>query len=375
MRPEERQAGASRPADAVGETDGGGGLATMPRPAPSAPPPRRGDSQAFAVRAVLTLVQFGPIVVLALLAIVMATLEPLFLSERNLQNLAVQSAVIAILGLGQLIVVLTRGIDLSVGSILGLSTVLVALTFQDGVGGGVVCCLIALAAGSAAGLLNGLAFVKGRIPHPFIVTLATLGALRGLAYILTDGDVVPDVPPLVITLGSSYAGPIPVPALVVLALALAVYVLVRRTVFGRWVYAIGGNPDAARLAGIPVDRVLIFVYVLSGLCAALAGLLIAGRTGSGYPNAGDTFELDAIAAVFIGGASFLGGRGSVLNALVGALVIGTIRNGLDLQGVGPYWQLIGVGMIIYGAVQLDVVRSRLETRLRVLNARGAEAGS
>ena len=347
------------------------------RPAGPRETPRsdRRDPQALAVRAALTLVRLGPVATLVVLALVMTALEPLFLTERNVQNLAMQSAVIAVLGLGQLIVVLTRGIDLSVGSILGVSTVLVALTFRDGVAGGFVCCLIAVGVAAAAGLLNGTAFVKGRIAHPFIVTLATLGVLRGVAFILSDGDTIPEVPDLVLTLGSDFLGPIPVPAIVVAVLALLLYVLLKRTVYGRWIYAIGGNPDAARLGGIPVDRVLISVYVVSGLFAGVAGLLIAGRTGSGYPAAGQNFELDAIAAVFIGGASFFGGRGSVGNALVGALAIGVIRNGLDLQGVGPYWQLIGVGAIIYGAVQLDVVRSKLETRLRLINARTVEEGA
>ncbi len=336
---------------------------------------RKRGSQGMGVRSGLTLVRLGPVVTLVVLAAVMTLAEPLFFTERNLQNLAVQSAVIAVLGLGQLVVVLTRGIDLSVGSIVGLSAVLVAHTFTDGVGPGLVCCAIAVGAGCVAGLVNGVAFVKGQIPHPFIVTLATLGVLRGITYIVSDGNTIPDVPPIVATLGADFVGPIPVPAIVVAVLALLLYLVIRRTVYGRWIYAIGGNPEAARLSGIPVDRVLISVYVISGLFAGIAGLLVAGRTGSGYPAAGETFELDAIAAVFIGGASFFGGRGSVANALVGALVIGTIRNGLDLLGVGPYWQLIGVGTIIYAAVQLDVVRSRLETRLRLINARAIEEGA
>jgi ribose transport system permease protein len=190
---------------------------------------------------------------------------------------------------------------------------------------------------------------------------------------VSDGQTQTGLPPLFETLGSDTVAGVPAPVLLVAVLAGLAACLLDRTQWGRWIYAVGGNPDGARRAGIPVDRVLLSVYVLSGLAAAMAAVLIAGRTDSASPLAGQLLELDAITAVIIGGASFLGGRGRVTNVIAGALIIGVIRNGLDLLDVSPFWQLIAIGTLVIVSLELDVVRGRLETRLRAARAREEEA--
>jgi ribose transport system permease protein len=206
--------------------------------------------------------------------------------------------------------------------------------------------------------------VFGRVMNPFIVTLGTLGIARGLALVISDGQTRTGLPPVVSALGSGTVAGVPVPVLIVAALALVLGVLLGRTQWGRWIYAVGGNPEAARRSGIPADGVLLSVFALCGLLAGTAGILVAGRTDSASPQAGQLLELDAITAVIIGGASFLGGRGRVVNVLAGALIIGVIRNGLDLLGVSPFWQLIAVGTLVIVSLELDVLRGRLERHLR-----------
>ena len=257
------------------------------------------------------------------------SVAPVFLSTGNLGNVLAQTAVIALLAIGQLLVILTRGIDLSVGSSMALAAVVGALVF-DSVQSGWVVILAMLGTGLAVGVVNGMGYVWGRLPHPFIITLATLSIARGLALWLADGQPVQGVPDVVQTIGGDSVGWLPYSAFLVAGVAILVAVLLTRIVWGRWIYAVGGNPDAARRTGIPVDAVLISVYVLSGLMAGIAAIVTSGRLNAGSPTFGQLAELDCIAAVVIGGASFLGGRGIVGNALVGALMIGVIRNGMNL---------------------------------------------
>jgi ribose transport system permease protein len=242
-----------------------------------------------------------------------------------------------------------------------------ALLFQDGHPAAIVIVAI-LATGAVVGFVNGAVFVWGRVPHPFIVTLATLSAVRGIALWASDGTLIFGMPGSVQAVGGDRIGWFPYSYFVVIGLAVIVLVLTTRLVWGRWLYAVGGNLDAARRAGIPVSRVLITVYVLSGLAAGFGGLLVAGLTNAGSPNYGELAELDAIAAVIIGGAAFAGGRGHVGNALVGALTIGVIRNALNLHNVDAFFQLIVIGVVILLAVEADVVRGYLENRLRVAQA-------
>jgi ribose transport system permease protein len=329
---------------------------------------RRRSSSDRTLRAVLALVESGPVLILVLLALVMSVLSPVFLTVGNITNLGVQTSIVAAVAIGQLLVVLTRGVDLSVGSVVGLSGVVGALVAASSVGTGLTTLVAIPLVGAAVGLVNGFILVKLRVPHPLIVTLATLGIVRGLALQLSDGETLVDIPAPVITAGSGEVAGFPVPVLIVIGLAALFAFLTRRTRWGRWIYAIGGNPEAAERAGLPVSRVLLSVYVVCGLTAGIAGLITAGRTAAGSPNAGILLELDALTAVIIGGASFFGGRGSIWNVVVGALIIGLIRNGLNLLNVTPFYQQMAVGSLILVAIQLDVIRARLETRLQVVRS-------
>ncbi|MCA2230065.1 ABC transporter permease [Nonomuraea aurantiaca] len=319
------------------------------------------------LRLALLAIRLGPALILLLLVVIMSMLSPAFLTMLNVGNVLAQTAVIAVLAIGQLLVILTRGIDLSVGSTLALASVTGALVYSAAPSGPVVV-LAMLATGMAVGAINGMGYVLGRLPHPFIITLATLSAGRGLALWLSGGQPQQGMPEVVQVMGGGSAGWLPYSAFLVAAVALAVVLLTTRMVWGRWIYAVGGNPEGARRTAIPVDRVVISVYVLSGLAAGIAAIVTSGRLNAGSPTFGDLAELDSIAAVVIGGASFLGGRGSVGNALVGALMIGIIRNGMNLLDVNAFLQPIVIGVVIVLAVESDVVRGRLESRFRTAQA-------
>jgi ribose transport system permease protein len=309
----------------------------------------------------------GPALILLFLIIGVSLTTPIFLTSRNVGNVFSQTAVIALLGLGQLLVIITRGIDLSVGSTVALSSVVGAIVYTH-VHSSVLVILAILATGIAVGAANGIVYVFGRIPHPFIVTLASLSIVRGIALWAANGTPISGMPHAVQVVGGGTIGWLPYSFFVVVGLALVGVVLTSALVWGRWLYAVGGNPEAARRTGIPVKRVLISVYVLSGLTAAVGGLITAGLTNTGSPTFGDLAELDSIAAVIIGGAAFAGGRGNVGNALVGAFTIGIIRNALNLHAVNAFYQLMVIGVVILVAVEADVIRGHVENRLRVATA-------
>jgi ribose transport system permease protein len=292
-----------------------------------------------------------------------------FLTTRNIGNVLAQTSVICVLAMGQLLVIVTRGVDLSVGATVALASVVGALAYGSADDGFAVIGVMLLT-GLAVGAVNGVVYVWGRMPHPFIVTLATLSVARGLALWLADGrSTIPGgMPDIIRWLGSASVGFVPVSAILVGLLAVVIAVFSKRMVWGRWIFAVGGSPEAARRAAMPVPWVLVSVYVISGLLAGVGAVLASGRSNAGSPNFGQLAELDAIAAVVIGGASFLGGRGNVGNALVGALMIGVIRNGMNLLNVDAFVQLIVIGVVIVLAVEMDVVRAALEARLRVRRA-------
>jgi ribose transport system permease protein len=336
----------------------------------------RGDA---AARVALAVVRSGPLLILAVVVTAMTVLSPFFLTARNVTNLGFQTSIVAVLALGMLLVILTRGIDLSVGSVVALSGVVGGIvaggSTTGGAGGGHGALVLAamVACGAGVGLLNAAILVKGRVMNPFIVTLGTLSIVRGAALVISDAQTVTGMPEAVQSAGTDKLGPLPLPAVIVAVLALLAWVLLARTQWGRWIYAVGGDPDAARRIGIPVSRVLVSVYVLCGIAAGTAAVFVAGRTNAGSPTAGQLLELDAITAVIIGGASFFGGRGSVGNVVAGALIIGVIRNGLNLLDVTPFWQAIAIGTLVILSLELDVLRGHLEERLRVAQAR-AHAG-
>jgi len=316
------------------------------------------------------LLRLGPSLVLLILIILSSILSPYFLTTRNLQNLGVQSASTAVLAIGQLLVVVTRGIDLSVGSVVSLSTVVGALAFVHGYSAAVVIAAM-LITGAAVGFLNGIILTTTRIPHPFIVTLGSMNVVLGIALVLSGGVAIVGMPSVISAIGTQYLVGIPAAVLVTLGWGAIAAVLTNLVKWGRWIYAVGGNPEAARRAGMPVNRILVSTYVLCGLSASVAAVIISGRTNTGDPVAGSLLELDAIAAVIIGGASFFGGRGTVLGAISGAFVIGVIRNTLDLMNVSPYMHLIAIGIVVVAAVLLDVFRVRLESKVRSLQAEGS----
>jgi ribose transport system permease protein len=229
--------------------------------------------------------------------------------------------------------------------------------------------LAMLLAGAAVGLVNGLAFVVGRLPHAFIITLATLSICRGLALELAIGHTtMRGMPDAITVIGGDTTFGIPNSFFVVFGVAAILLLLKKAMVWGRWLYAVGGQPEAAREMGIPVKSALISTYVISGLCAGIGAVVLSGRTAASSPLYGNLLELDTIAAVIIGGASFLGGRGHLGHALVGALMIGVIRNALNLLGVDVFFQMIAIGVIIVVAVEADVLRNWLEARARTIQA-------
>jgi ribose transport system permease protein len=331
---------------------------------------RSGAGSEQALNLALRIIRMGPALILIALVAIMSIASPFFLTGDNLSNVAIQVAPLACLAIGQLFVILVGGIDLSVGSVLALCTVTGALAYGWGDLGGPLVIPMMLATGMAVGALNGIMLVKGRMPHAFIPTLATLNAARGLALILSDGAPMPGMPGIVQTIGADEVGPVPVAVIVVAGFALLAWILATRLQWGRWIYLVGADKEAARRMGIPVDAVIISVFVISGFGAGLAGLITAGRTNAGYPSAGELDELAAISAVIIGGASFWGGRGTVGGAIVGVLIFGVISNGLNLLNVNVYVQLIAIGVIVVLAVEMDVIRRRLEERFRTM--RGAE---
>ena len=267
------------------------------------------------------------------------------------------------------LVIITAGIDLSVGSILALGMVSSAVAAQFGVPWwGVI--LVGPLVGLLCGALNGIGLTLLRLPHPFIMTLGMLNIARGATNLVSGGVPISGMDPQVRYFGQAEldlsfiqdgAG-LPVSLLVVAVCTLALWVMLNATPVGRHIYAIGGNPQSARVSGINVDRVLVLVYTICGGLAGLGGLLLVGRTGSAFPNAGLGAELDAIAAVIIGGASFFGGRGTVMGCIAGVIIMGLLRNGLNLLDVSVFWQQILIGFIIVGAVYFDVVRRRASVR-------------
>lgn len=289
-------------------------------------------------------------------AVLFAVLTPKFATAANLMNVARQASINVVLAAGMTFVILTRGIDLAVGSVLGLAAVLaVQLSLLDAWAWSAV--PASLAAGGAIGAVTGAAVAYGGLP-PFIITLGTYTALRGAAYLLAGGTTVINNDLPFAWMGNDYLGPLPWLVIVAAAVVACSAFVLRRTVFGRDVYAVGGNPEAARLAGVREGRVLVGVYAISGLLAALGGVMSASRLYSANGQLGTGYELDAIAAVILGGTSFAGGVGTVLGTLWGALIIAVLNNGLTLLNVSFFWQLVAKGLLIVVAVAIDRLRRR-----------------
>lgn len=295
---------------------------------------------------------FGYIIVLAIVVetIIFAFLAPSFFSFDNLINVAVSIAVIGILAVGMTFVILTGGIDLSIGSVAALAGVAAALTALKF--GALAGFAAAFAVGLASGAFSGAMIAFFRVP-PFIVTLALLTIARGLAFILAEGRSIGNLPENFTAFGKASFFNVPLSVWLLIASFAAGWFVLQHTRFGRYVYAVGGNREAAFLAGINVKSVTLWIYILNGFFVGLASVVLASRLGAGVPNSGLQYELDVIAAVVVGGTSLTGGRGSVVSTLFGAIFIGVLNNGLNLAGVEPYTQKIVLGAVILIAVLAD----------------------
>lgn len=298
----------------------------------------------------------GALTALIVLVIAMSALSGDFLTTDNLLNVGVQAAVTAILAFGVTFVIVSAGIDLSVGSVAALSaTVLAWSATQHGVPVAIAV-VLAVLTGIAAGLVNGFLIAYGKLP-PFIATLAMLSVGRGLSLVISEGSPIA-FPDSVSHLGDTLGGWLPVPVLVMVVMGLIAAFVLGRTYIGRSMYAIGGNEEAARLSGLRVPKQKLAIYALSGVFAAVAGIVLASRLSSAQPQAADGYELDAIAAVVIGGASLAGGTGKASGTLIGALILAVLRNGLNLLNVSAFWQQVVIGVVIALAVLLDTVRRK-----------------
>ncbi|MEY3392934.1 MAG: Ribose transport system permease protein RbsC [Verrucomicrobiota bacterium] len=300
--------------------------------------------------------RFGLLFVILLVGLGLTLTTDTFLSVANLTNVARQVSINGILAVGVTFVLLTAGVDLSLGSVVALSGVACATFAHPGEHPVFVPIAVGLLTGAACGLVNGVLVTRGGVA-PFIVTLGMMTIARGLALIVSGGRPVANMSDELTALAGDFLG-LPIPVLCFAGVALAAWFFLRDFRLGRHIYAVGGNENAARAAGVPVERVKLFAYGLCGLLTGLAGVVLAARITTGQPNAGQAYELDAIAAVVIGGTSLAGGVGTITGTLLGVLLIGVINNGLDLLGVSSYYQAVIKGVIIVGAVWLDRRQAR-----------------
>ncbi|MFD3788404.1 substrate-binding domain-containing protein [Streptomyces cyaneofuscatus] len=298
----------------------------------------------------------GALSALVVLVVAMSLLSGDFLTTQNLLNVGVQAAVTAILAFGVTFVIVSAGIDLSVGSVAALSATVLAWSATSAGVPVVLAVILAIVTGIACGFVNGALISYGKLP-PFIATLAMLSIARGLSLVISQGSPIA-FPDSVSRLGDTLGGWLPVPVLMMIAMGLITALILGRTFIGRSMYAIGGNEEAARLSGLRVKRQKIVIYALSGLFAAVAGVVLASRLVSAQPQAAQGYELDAIAAVVIGGASLAGGVGKASGTLIGALILAVLRNGLNLLSVSAFWQQVVIGVVIALAVLLDTLRRK-----------------
>ncbi|HDX9612603.1 ribose ABC transporter permease [Bacillus cereus] len=297
--------------------------------------------------------QLGSLIGLVLIIVVITALNPAFIEIPNLFNILRQVSINALIAFGMTFVILTGGIDLSVGSILALSSALVAGMMASGMDP-FLAMAVGLLAGLVMGIVNGIIITKGKVA-PFIATLATMTIFRGLTLVYMDGRPITGLGDHLMfqMFGRGYFLGIPVPAVTMMIAFAVLYFILKKTTFGRRTFAIGGNEEAAALSGINVTRIKVMIYGLSGILAALAGIVLTSRLDSAQPTAGTSYELDAIAAVVLGGTSLSGGRGWIVGTFIGVLIIGVLNNGLNLLGVSSFFQQVVKGLVILLAVLID----------------------
>lgn len=299
--------------------------------------------------------QFRSVILLVVFSGIIAIMNPRFLTVSNLLNVLRQTSINAVIAAGMTFVILTGGIDLSVGSVLAFTGAIAASLIAKGVSWPLVI-LLAVVGGTMLGLFNGIVITKGKV-QPFIVTLATMTMLKGATLVYTQGKAISTGyeagAAQFAKVGSGYFLGIPIPVYLTVMVFLIAYYILKQTPFGRYVYALGGNEEAAALSGINTNRIKAYVYGISGMLAALAGIVVTARLSSASPQAGSGYELDAIAAVVLGGTSLSGGVGTIFGTVVGALIIGILNNGLNLMDVSSYYQDLVKGVVILIAVLLD----------------------
>ncbi len=304
---------------------------------------------------------YGIFFIFFLLVIILSIARPNFLRPQNIMNVLRQTSINGLLSIGMTFVILTGGIDLSVGSMLAFGGVVAASLASDAMGGTVhspfLAAAVALLAGLALGSFNGFMVAKFKLP-PFVVTLGMLSIARGLTFIYTDGMPIPRIDKSFLIFGQGEFFGVPLPVIIFAVVYIIAWVVLNKTRYGRYVYAVGGNEKSAIVSGVNTRLIIYTVYAISGFLSALGGIILTARTTAGLPQAGQSYELDAIAAVVIGGTSLSGGQGVLSGTLIGALLIGVINNGLDLLGVSSYFQQVVKGAIIVGAVLLDSFRKK-----------------
>ncbi|MBX4264062.1 ABC transporter permease subunit [Clostridium estertheticum] len=297
------------------------------------------------------LLKYKSILALAILCIIVSIISPTFLQVSNLRNLFTQISVNAVISLGMTFVILTGGIDLSVGSIVAIAGAVAAATIKN-TGSIPLAILAALFTGVLVGFINGIIVAKGKV-QAFVATLATQTVFRGVTYVFTGGNPISGLGNDFIRLTNSRILGIPVPVVItIIVFAICVYLLTQ-TRYGRYIYAVGGNEDSSRLSGISVNNVKNWAYIISGATAAIAGIIVTSRIGSAAPTAGNGYELDAIAAIVIGGANLVGGEGTIFGTIIGVLIIGVLSNGLNLMDVSAFYQTIVKGLVILLAVLIE----------------------
>lgn len=317
---------------------------------------RPGGSRMMGV-VVHTVERYGIVLALLALCVVLSFLSQYFLTVPNILNVLLQASINLVVAIGMTFVITSAGIDLSVGSIVALAGVIMALLMKNQVGGLPVALLGALAVGLAVGSCNGLLITRLRMP-PFIATLGTMSIVRGLALIISDGKPVYGLPQSELRVISGYIGPVPIPVIIAIAVAILAHFVLRNTTVGEYTVAIGGNEEAARLSGINVRNYKVLIYAISGLMCGLAGIILTSRLSAAEPIAGVNYELDAIAATVMGGTSLMGGQGTIFGTVIGALLMSVLRNGLNLLNIQSYYQQLAIGVVIILAVALDVLRKR-----------------
>lgn len=308
--------------------------------------------------------KFQVLAALLIMCLVFSVATPNFLQLKNLMNILMQSSVNCLLGMGVLLAILTGGNDLSTGANLALSSMIIAIAIKWWSWNPFVAMLLGIGVGALIGALNGFMLTKMHMPHPFISTLGMQNVCRGLALVVTAAAPISGFPKSVQFLGANSVGPVPVSILFVAVVAVLMWLFLNRTATGKHIYAIGGNPEAAKLSGINIDKTMMIVYTLCGTMAALGGIVQMGRVDSAFPLAGTGYELNAVASVIIGGASMKGGKGNISGTLIGALTIAVLNNGMNLLHVNTYAQQIALGLVIIAAVYVDVLRERMGNRIK-----------